>query len=160
MRPTFALSFAFLGSALAREDFDWDCLSGVGSEQSCNNACFAVNCVPDFMQTTTYFMARYNEAQNRMNSGQALSPDPCNDGWTGDKKWRNAGDKTAGGIPATDMDEFPFAAVSNGGSGARLRCVNPSDNRSEYLTVAEMIRALLTRSCQAEVLSSGTSCRV
>jgi hypothetical protein len=130
-RLTLASSLVFLGHALAREDFVWNCGSGAGSIQSCNNACLAVNCVPDFQQTTTFFMARYEEAQNRMDSGQALSPNPCNDGWTGDDKWRVAGDRTAGGIAATDMDEFPFAAVSNGGSGARLRCVNPSDNRSE-----------------------------
>ena len=131
MRPTLASSLAFVGYALAREDFIWNYASGAGSIQSCNNACFAVNCVPDFKQTTTFFMARYEEDQNRIDSGQSLSPDPCNDGWTGDDRWRVAGDRTAGGLAATDMDEFPLAATSNGGSGARLRCVNPSDNRSE-----------------------------
>lgn len=130
--PSIALPFALAAYVSARETFDWDCASGVGSIQSCNNACFAVNCVARFEDTMTYFMDRPNEDQRRRDSGEQPNPNPCNDGWTGSDRWRVAGDRTSGNIPATELDEFPFASTTRGGQGTRLRCVNLSDNRSEF----------------------------
>lgn len=72
----------------------------------CKNACFAINCVQEFEQTTKFFRVRYNEAQRRMDFGETLSPHPCKDGRTGDERWRVASDRTAGDIAATDMDDF------------------------------------------------------
>lgn len=126
---------ALLAAAAAQDGgmalFDWDCSSGRGSLQSCNNACYVVNCVPGFDATTVYHLDRTNTNAHRTESGARPSPDPCKDSWGGSKQWRQAGDATSGGAPATSPDEFPWASVANGGAGARLRCVNPSDNTSK-----------------------------
>lgn len=133
-----ALPFSTLLATVIAQDggmqlFDWDCSTGKGSIQSCNNACYVANCVAGFSDTTVYYLARPQTDAHRTESGARPSPDPCKDNWSGSKQWRQAGDRTAGGLAATSPDEFPWASVSNGGSGARLRCVNLSDNQSELM---------------------------
>jgi hypothetical protein len=143
----FFLALSVLFNAVAAQDggmalFDWDCASGKGSIQSCNNACYVVNCVAGFSDTTVYYLARPQTDAHRTESGARPSPDPCKDNWSGSKQWRQAGDRTAGGAPATSPDEFPWASVANGGNGGRLRCVNLQDNTSELFTQSMVFAAL------------------
>merc|ERR1712029_772424 len=131
MHFAFAVVAASIGLAAAQTPaWIWNCGSGQGSIQSCNNACWAINCGSRFSRGSIYHPDRPNTNLHRIESGVKPNPNPCNDGWPRYKGWRRAGDRTGGGLPAKTADEFPLAALREGGARAKLRCVNGPDNSS------------------------------
>ena len=94
------------------QTFDWNCTNSLGT---CNNACYWTNCKQTGVVTLTYDPD--NADTQRTNSG--CSQNPCNDD---DIPYSQFGDS---------CDEFPFASVEEGGTGASLRCVDQSDQNSE-----------------------------
>lgn len=132
MHFAFAVVAASIGLAAAQTPaWIWNCGSGQGSIQSCNNACWAINCGSRFSRGSIYHPDRPNTNLHRIESGVKPNPNPCNDGWPRYKGWRRAGDRTGGGLPAKTADEFPLAALREGGARAKLRCVNGPDNSSQ-----------------------------
>ncbi|CCX12486.1 deoxyribonuclease NucA/NucB-domain-containing protein [Pyronema domesticum] len=92
-------------------NFDWDCTRSLGT---CNNACFAVNCKRK-PSKLTYDANKSARGPRRTRSG--CNRTPCSN-----TKYKASGNS---------CDEFPFASVKEGGSGAILRCVKSSENSSE-----------------------------
>jgi hypothetical protein len=105
--PAFIVSTIF-----AQATFDWDCTNSL---QTCNNACYWTNCKQTGVVTLTY--DPNNSGTQRVNSG--CSQNPCNDN---NIPYSQFGDS---------CNEFPFASVEEGGTGASLRCVPQSDQNSE-----------------------------
>ncbi|EMR65348.1 hypothetical protein MGN70_000766 [Eutypa lata] len=97
-------------STLAQNVFNWDCTNSL---MTCNNACYWTNCKQTGEVTLTYDPD--NASTQRDNSG--CSKNPCNDP----------------NVPynGESCDEFPFASVKEGGTGASLRCTPQSDQDSE-----------------------------
>ncbi|KAI5815766.1 deoxyribonuclease NucA/NucB-domain-containing protein [Pyronema omphalodes] len=92
-------------------NFDWDCTRSLGA---CNNACFAINCRGK-PSKLTYDANKNARGPRRTRSG--CSRTPCS--------------KTKYKASGNSCDEYPFASVKEGGSGAILRCVRASENSSE-----------------------------
>ena len=107
-------SLLALGSVVAAVNFDWNCQNSLGP---CNNACFRVNCRGSPLPFT-YDSNTANRDPRRTRSG--CNKTPCTK--TGYKKYGNS------------CDEFPFASVTQGGTGATLRCVDSTENSSMYTT--------------------------
>lgn len=107
-------SLLALGSVVAAVNFDWNCQNSLGP---CNNACFRVNCRGSPLPLT-YDSNTANRDPRRTRSG--CNKTPCTN--TGYKKYGNS------------CDEFPFASVTQGGTGATLRCVDSTENSSMYTT--------------------------
>ncbi len=99
-------------NTLAQNTFDWDCTNSL---QTCNNACYWTNCKRSGLVTLTYDPD--NADTQRDNSG--CNQNPCNDP---NVPYSQFGDS---------CDEFPFASVEEGGTGASLRCVPQADQNSE-----------------------------
>ena len=101
----------FLAATSMAKTFVWDCSRSVGT---CNNACYAVNhgLAPGSL---TYDADRSKRRGRRTASG--CNRRPCTN-----TRYRRFG---------RSCDEYPFASVNEGGSGAILRCVKPTENSSE-----------------------------
>lgn len=110
-------SLLALGSLVAAANFDWNCENSLGP---CNNACFRVNCKGDPLPFT-YDSDKSHRNPRRTKSG--CNRTPCTH--TKYKKYGNS------------CDEFPFASVTQGGTGATLRCVDGSENSSMYTTFSK-----------------------
>ena len=106
---TFSL-FTFRSVVTAAE-FDWDCTNSI---DTCNNACFAINC-KGAAATLTYDSKKENRGPRRDASGCNARPCMTNDDY---------------GQYGDSCDEYPFASVKEGGKDAILRCVDISDNAS------------------------------
>jgi hypothetical protein len=94
-------------------DFNWDCTNSLNT---CNNACYAVNCrgKPGLL---TYDADESARGPRRTASG--CNRTPCSNA---NLPWSSFGGS---------CDEYPFASVEEGGAGAILRCVEPGENSSE-----------------------------
>lgn len=107
------LSLAALFSAAHAQTFNWNCQNSLGT---CQNACFAIVCRSSHT-TLTYDANAANRGPRRTASG--CNKTPCSDAGLSYSTFGNS------------CDEFPFASTQEGGSGARLRCVDSTENSSE-----------------------------
>ncbi len=104
------LSFAAVALS---QTFDWDCTNSHGP---CENACYATfNGLNNGV--LTYDGNPANSGPRRDAAGCSQSLSPCTT--TGYANW------------GSSCDEYPFASTLEGGAGATLRCVNPSENNSQ-----------------------------
>ncbi|KAL5044254.1 hypothetical protein BDW71DRAFT_186294 [Aspergillus fruticulosus] len=108
------LSVAIAALAVNAATFDWDCTNALGT---CQNYCFYAQCRGGAGQQFTYDADTSNRAPRRRASG--CSRTPCSDSSLSYSSFGNS------------CDEFPFASTREGGSGARLRCVDSTENSSE-----------------------------
>ena len=106
------LSLAALFSAAHAQTFNWNCQNSLGP---CQNACFATVCRAA-TGLLTYDANPANRGPRRTASG--CNKTPCSAGLS----YSTFGNS---------CDEFPFASTQEGGSGARLRCVDSTENSSE-----------------------------
>lgn len=97
--------------------FDWDCTNALGA---CQNYCFYAQCRGGAGQQYTFDANTANRPPRRQASG--CRRNPCNDAGLSYSSFGNS------------CDEFPFASTQEGGSGARLRCVDSSENSSTLLS--------------------------
>lgn len=100
------------------QTFNWDCTNSLGT---CQNYCFAARCRGQAGQEFTYDADEANRDPRRTASG--CNETPCSNS---DLTYSEFGNS---------CDEFPFASVTQGGSGARLRCVDSTENSCTYLCV-------------------------
>lgn len=98
-------------------DFDWDCTRSPGC---CNNACYAIQCM-DSPAVLTYDNSKANRHPRRVASGCTSNRRPC--------KYTHYSDF------GSSCDEYPFASTAQGGKGATLRCVDPSENSSQSYNI-------------------------
>lgn len=105
-------SLLALSSVVAAVNFDWNCQNSLGP---CNNACFRVNCRGTPLP--------FNYDSNMANRGPRRTRSGCN---------RTPCSNTNYGRFGNSCDEFPFASVTQGGTGATLRCVDSTENSSMY----------------------------
>ncbi|RYP65655.1 hypothetical protein DL771_008207 [Monosporascus sp. 5C6A] len=104
------LSFAAVALS---QTFDWDCTNSRGP---CENACYATfNGLHNGVLTYDGNAANSGPRRDAAGCSQALSP--CTT--TGYANW------------GSSCDEYPFASTLEGGAGATLRCVDPSENNSQ-----------------------------
>lgn len=106
------LSLTALFSAAHAQTFNWNCQNSLGP---CQNACFATVCRAA-TGLLTYDANPANRGPRRTASG--CNKTPCSAGLS----YSTFGNS---------CDEFPFASTQEGGSGARLRCVDSTENSSE-----------------------------
>ncbi|GAB7351693.1 hypothetical protein MBLNU459_g2288t1 [Dothideomycetes sp. NU459] len=106
--------------------FNWDCTNSLGT---CQNYCFTARC-RGASEQLTYDANKTHRDPRRTLSG--CNRTPCSN------------DDLSYAAFGNSCDEFPFASVTQGGSGARLRCVDGSENSSEggqlgnfYKTIAD-----------------------
>ncbi|KAL6721394.1 hypothetical protein ACLMJK_000497 [Lecanora helva] len=117
--PLLALLGYFSLTAAQDPIFQWDCTN---SPESCQNYCFAAFCGG---KPGPYTRAIGDRANNRRLSG--VTPNtPCTQRRT---TWANDAENRYG-VGRIDCDEWPPFSVEQGGTGAFLRCVDLSDNRS------------------------------
>ncbi|GIK02975.1 hypothetical protein Aspvir_007040 [Aspergillus viridinutans] len=114
MRLFVSVALAALASTVSAATFDWDCTNALGT---CQNYCFYAQCRGGAGQQFTYDSDKTKRPGRRQASG--CSRTPCSDTSLSYSKFGNS------------CDEFPFASTQEGGSGARLRCVDSSENSSE-----------------------------
>lgn len=107
------LSFSLLAlsSVVTAINFDWNCQNSLAP---CNNACFRVNCRGTPLP--------FNYDSDMSHRGPRRTRSGCN---------RTPCSNTNYGRFGNSCDEFPFASVTQGGTGATLRCVDGSENSSE-----------------------------
>lgn len=75
--------------------------------------------------------------QDAINNGQ---PDTLTINRSGAKNNRKASLKGIDKVPGADLDEYPPAMFKEGGSGASVRSINPSDNRGAGSTMGHALR--------------------
>lgn len=113
MRVFVSVALTALASTVNAATFDWDCTNALGT---CQNYCFYAQCRGGAGQQFTFDSDTSKRAPRRQASG--CSQHPCSDT---SLSYSSFGDS---------CDEFPFASTKEGGSGARLRCVDKTDNNS------------------------------
>lgn len=111
---TVALTIA---QPLPGPHFNWDCTNTRGT---CNNACFASNCL-GLPNELTYDSVRPNAYGRRRDSGCGRTP--CS---KQKYKYMDFGNS---------CDEYPFASTFEGGAGAILRCVDSTENESKLYNI-------------------------
>ncbi|MCJ1305012.1 hypothetical protein MMC08_007825, partial [Hypocenomyce scalaris] len=90
---------------------------------TCNNYCSTAACRGLFAGTSAFtYDADKNNAKNRR-AQSGCSKNPCN-AKSGTKPYNTFG---------SSCDEFPFASTIQGGTGATLRCVDPTENSSTFV---------------------------
>ncbi|EAU37150.1 conserved hypothetical protein [Aspergillus terreus NIH2624] len=109
-----SIALTALASTVSAATFDWDCTNALGT---CQNYCFYAQCRGGAGQQFTYDADKSKRPDRRKESG--CSKTPCSDSSLSYSKFGNS------------CDEFPFASTKEGGSGARLRCVDSTENSSE-----------------------------
>lgn len=107
-----SLSLIALSSVVMAVNFDWNCQNSLAP---CNNACFRVNCRGNPLP--------FNYDSNAANRGPRRTRSGCN---------RTPCSNTNYGRFGNSCDEFPFASVTQGGTGATLRCVDSTENSSMF----------------------------
>jgi len=113
MRLFVSVALTALAWTVNAATFDWDCTNALGT---CQNYCFYAQCRGGAGQQFTYDSDKTKRPGRRQASG--CSKTPCSDSSLSYSKFGNS------------CDEFPFASTQEGGSGARLRCVDSSENSS------------------------------
>jgi hypothetical protein len=119
------LSFAALFSAAHAATFNWNCEKSLGP---CQNYCFTAVCRGYAGKDLTYDANAANRNPRRTASG--CNKTPCSKSGLNYSKFGNS------------CDEFPFASTHEGGSGARLRCVDSTENSSEGGQLAAFYRTI------------------
>lgn len=112
VKMILSFSLLALSSVVAAVNFDWNCQNSLGP---CNNACFRVNCRGTPLP--------FNYDSNLANRGPRRTRSGCNRTPCSNTNYRRFGNS---------CDEFPFASVTQGGTGATLRCVDSTENSSMY----------------------------
>lgn len=117
------LSFSLLAlsSVVTAINFDWNCQNSLAP---CNNACFRVNCRGTPLP--------FNYDSDMSHRGPRRTRSGCN---------RTPCSNTNYGRFGNSCDEFPFASVTQGGTGATLRCVDGSENSSMYTPFLKTCRS-------------------
>lgn len=100
--------------------FEWNCENSLGT---CENYCYAAQCSPGFGGGKKFTYDSDSKASDARRVKSGCSKNPCNAS-TGVSPFNKFG---------TSCDEFPFASTKEGGTGASLRCVHPTDNSSSLL---------------------------
>lgn len=119
VKMILSFSLLALSSVVTAVNFDWNCQNSLGP---CNNACFRVNCRGTPLP--------FNYDSNVANRGPRRTRSGCN---------RTPCTNTGYGRFGNSCDEFPFASVTQGGTGATLRCVDSTENSSMYTKVSQRL---------------------
>lgn len=95
--------------------FNWNCNP---TPDTCNNACYLLYAYGEDIGTLSFDPNVSRRRKRRTASG--CSRNPCNN------------KKLPYGKSGSSCDEYPFASTYQGGQGASLRCVSPTENSREF----------------------------